>query len=134
MIDKIYVKKKGSKQIDYTVRFIRFYNVFISRDAAKDLVRKDMHISKEKMKNEYVTVYGLCKKVGRGKNAHYELFIPIAKRLEKGKLKRKSSIFNDGQICICAEDTKNVTANAIFIIPKNKKRHFEKILPNIEFR
>lgn len=105
MMDKIYVRKENSKRIDYTVRFIGFdpKNLFIGTPEAKDMARKQMRCSKDKITNEYDSIYGQVIKVGRGKKAHWEFNI-----------------------------SPKTEANVIFILPKSKKSHFRKILVNIE--
>lgn len=105
MMDKIYVRKENSKRIDYTVRFVRFdpKKLFVGTPTAKDMVRKEMRCSKDKMTNEYDSIYGQVIKVGRGKKAHWEFNI-----------------------------SPKTEANVIFILPKSKKSHFRKILVNIE--
>ena len=108
MMDKIYVRiglKENPKKIDYTVRFVKFdpRKKFVGTPEAKDMARKDMHCSKDKMTNEYDSMYGQIIKVGRGKKAHWEFNI-----------------------------SPKTEANVIFILPKSKKSHFRKILVNIE--
>ena len=103
--DKIYVRKENSKRIDYTVRFIRFdpRKKFVGTPEAKDIARKEMRCSKDKMTDEYDSIYGQVIKVGRGKKAHWEFNI-----------------------------SPKTEANVIFVLPKSKKTHFRKILTNIE--
>lgn len=105
MMDKIYVRKENSKRIDYTVRFVRFDSKkkFVGTPEAKDMVRKEIRCSKDKMIDEYDSIYGQVIKVGRGKKAHWEFNI-----------------------------SPKTEANVIFILPKSKKSHFRKILVNIE--
>lgn len=105
MMDKIYVRKENSKRIDYTVRFVKFdpKKLFVGTPTAKNMARKEMRCSKDKMTNEYDSIYGQVIKVGRGKKAHWEFNI-----------------------------SPKTEANVIFILPKSKKSHFRKILVNIE--
>lgn len=68
------VEKPGSKKILFTFRFIMFdpRKRFVGTDEAKDLFRKQMRISKKKMKEEFCSIYATSTTVGRGKNKHIE--------------------------------------------------------------
>ena len=71
---KVYIVKPGTKKILFTIRGFIFdpKKHFISTDEAKDIIRKQMHISKAKIEDEYVSVFATSTVVGRGKTKHIE--------------------------------------------------------------
>ena len=74
-IGKIYrTEKPGSKRILFTFRFIIFDpdKHFVGTDEAKELIRKEIKVSKKKIKEEYCSIYATSTIVGRGKNKHIE--------------------------------------------------------------
>lgn len=74
-IGKIYrTEKPGSKKILFTFRFIIFDpdKHFVRTDEAKELIRKEIKVSKKKMKEEYCSIYATSMVVGRGRNKHIE--------------------------------------------------------------
>ena len=58
----------------YTLRVIIFNpkNHFVSTNEAKEFWRKEDHISKQKMKDEFCSLFAVSKLVGRGMKRHYE--------------------------------------------------------------
>ena len=99
------IKKPGTKQNWFTLRFIIFdpEKHFVSTDEAKELWRKESKISKQKMKDEFISVFATAEVVGRGKTKHLE--------------------FN--------KTTKNA-ANTIFIVPTKWRREAYKEIQNLE--
>lgn len=71
---KVSVLKRGTKKILFTIRGFIFdpKKHFISTDEAKDIIRKQMHVSKAKIEDEYISVFATSTVVGRGKNKHIE--------------------------------------------------------------
>lgn len=102
IIGKVNVRKTG-KQPWFTIRFINFNpkKMFVGTPEAKDIFRKQMHCSKQKMKDEYDSVYATLIKIGRGKNKHVEFQIT----------------------------TKNA-ADTIFIVPKKYRKEAYKYIVN----
>ena len=74
VIDKIFRVKKGTRQILFSYRVIIFTpkKHFVNTDEAKEFWRKEDHISKEKMKSEFCSVYAASTVVGRGRKKHIE--------------------------------------------------------------
>ena len=99
------VYKEGTNKILYSLHCMIFNpkKAFISTDDAKNCVRLRNHYSKQKMKDEYTSIYAVCIKVGRGKNMHYE--------------------FNTSA---------KTAANCIFIVPKKWSREARKAIVNAE--
>lgn len=99
------IKKPGTKQNWFTLRVIIFNpeKHFVSTDEAKEMWRKESKISKQKMKDEFVSIFAVSTVVGRGKNKHLE--------------------FN--------KTTKNA-ANTIFIVPTKWRREAYKEIQNLE--
>ena len=100
-----YIHLKDNNQINFTIRYVVFNpkKLFVDSATAKDIIRKDIHMSKKKISEEYDAIYGCWIKVGRGKNTHVE--------------------FNR---------TSKVAANIIFIIPKKWMRKAWQVLQNME--
>ena len=65
--NKIYVFKEGTKQHKFTIRYVIFdpRKKAIHSDEAKALARKDMKISKVKMKDKYDVIYAKSSKAKR---------------------------------------------------------------------
>ena len=101
----IKIVKDGTKKILYTLRFVRFNpkKKFVGTPEAKDLFRKEMHISKKRMTEEYDSIYATVIKLGRGKSKHVE-FNVVPKS----------------------------AADIIFIVPKKHKKEAYKSIQEIE--
>ena len=99
------IKKPGTNKSWFSLRFIIFdpNKHFVSTDEAKDMWRREMHISKQKMKEEYCTIFASAIPVGRGKKKHLE--------------------FNK---------TTKTAANTIFVIPNKWRREAYKEIQNLE--
>ena len=69
-LDKVEIYEVGKKKPMFTIHFIMFdpEKEFIGSTEIKDLIRKERHISKEKVKTEYDTLFGSWEKVGVGRN------------------------------------------------------------------
>ena len=75
---KFEIKKAGYKKNLYTVYFIIFdpRKYFVGTDEIKDILRKERHISKAKVKDEYDTVFATWEKVEySGRKKHIEFTI-----------------------------------------------------------
>ena len=85
-IGKIYrTEKPESKRILFTFRFIIFdHNKYgFNIVDAKELVRKEIKVSKKKMNEEYCGIYAKSTIVGRGKNKHIEFNIDFKTSTKK---------------------------------------------------
>ena len=73
-LDKIEIAKAGYKRNLYSLHFIIFdpKKHFVGTDEIKDLFRKQRHMSKAKVKEEYDTIFGTWEKIGWGKSRHIE--------------------------------------------------------------
>ena len=107
IVGKIFrTDRPGSKKILFTFRFIIFdpKKHFVGTDEAKDMIRKEIRISKQKIKDEFCSIYATSTVVGRGKNKHIE--------------------FN--------KSTKTA-ADTIFIVPVKYRRMATKDIEKLEF-
>ena len=68
------VTETGKKKILYSMNCFVFNpkKEFVGTDVAKDAIRKIKHCSKQKIKDEYTSIYATAIKIGRGKNLHIE--------------------------------------------------------------
>jgi hypothetical protein len=103
---KIKVYKEGTKKSLFSLRLIIFDPAkhFVSTDEAKDHWRKKDHMSKQKMKDEFISIFAIGIPVGRGKKKHWE-FNKVPK----------------------------TEADAIFIVPKKYRKEAAKAIENLEF-
>lgn len=69
-LDKVEIYEAGKKKPLFTIYFIIFdpKKSFVGTSEIKDLIRKKRHISKEKVKTEYDTLFGSWEKIGIGRN------------------------------------------------------------------
>ena len=74
---KFEISKPGYKKNLYTVYFIIFdpKKHFVGTDEIKDFLRKERHLSKAKVKDEYDTVFATWEKAGIGRRRHIEFSI-----------------------------------------------------------
>lgn len=74
------LKIKAAKS-KYTLRVIIFdpKTHFVSTNEAKEFWRKEGHISKQKMKDEFCSIFAVSKLVERGKKRHYYEFVKTTK-------------------------------------------------------
>lgn len=74
MVNKVKVTRPGTNQAWFTMRMIAFNPDvrFVGTDEAKEYWRKKDRIGKQKMKEEYCSLFATVIEVGRGKKKHLE--------------------------------------------------------------
>lgn len=94
MLGKKSFRKYEGKTNRFTLRFVTFSNKQgLTGDQVKDIVRKDMHLAKRKIKDNYDVIYAQAYKV-----------------------RRRGIVFTEFNICVKPE------ANCIFVIPNSKRK------------
>lgn len=96
---KLSIMKPGTRKPWYTMRFVAFdpEKHFMGSNEAKEIFKPDLHISNQKLKDDYVCIYATKNIVGRGKNRHLEFSTCVERNAMKG-------------------------ADVIFMVPKKVKR------------
>lgn len=100
--------KKSFRQYEgkinrFTLRFVTFSNKkAMTGDQVKDIVRKDMHLAKQKMKDNYDVIYAQAYKV-----------------------RRRGQVYTEFNICVKPE------ANCIFVIPNSKRKIVRKAITEL---